>query len=176
MYINNYKVSLLLEDTQMKRFERIIGSCYDLGEPKQRMTQAQHDIVNFLGDDDMGYHAHHWNIPDDLKRRTIPSYLIDHIDVFKHDITLIVYVPNADISDTEAKLKSDLRMKLCMKYGLRYKITKPNPEIFEDPKFAKCTALIILHSDSWTELRKNVRNELNADYKEEWKQKFDAEN
>ena len=160
----------------MKRFERIIGSCYDLGEPKQRMTQAQHDIVNFLGDDDMGYHAHHWNIPDKFKRRTIPSYLIDHIDAFKHDITLIAYVPNADISDTEAKLKSDSRMKLCMKYGLRYKIAKPNPEIFEDSKFAKCTALIILHSDSWTELRKNVRNELNAIYKEEWKQKFDAEN
>ena len=160
----------------MKRFERIIGSCYDLGEPKQCMTQAQHDIINFLGDDDMGYHAHHWNIPDKFKRRTIPSYLIDHIDVFKHDITLIAYVPNADISDAEGKLNSDSRMKLCMKYGLQYTITTPNPEIFEDPKFAKCTALIILHSDSWTELRKNVRNELNADYKEEWKQKFDVEN
>ena len=160
----------------MKRFERIIGSCYDLGDPKQCMTQAQHDIINFLGDGDMGYNAHHWNIPDKFKRRAIPSYLIDHIDVFKHDITLITYTPNACISDTEAKLKSDSRMKLCMKYGLRYKITKPNPEIFEDPKFAKCTALIILHSDSWTELRKNVRNELNAGYKEEWKQKFDAEN
>ena len=160
----------------MKRFERIIGSCYDLGDPKQRMTQAQHDIINFLGDDDMGYNAHHWNIPDKFKRRTVPSYLIDHIDAFKHDISLIAYAPNADISDTEAKLKSDLRMKLCMKYGLRYKITMPNPEIFEDPKFANCTVLIILHSDSWTELRKNVRNELNVDYKEEWKQKFDAEN
>ena len=160
----------------MKRFERIIGNYYNLGDPKQRMTQAQHDIINFLGDDDMGYNAHHWNIPDKFKRRTIPSYLIDHIDVFKHDITLIAYVPNADTSDTEANLKSDVRMKLCMKYGLQYTITKPNPEIFEDPKFAKCTALIILHSDSWTELRKNVRNELNADYKEEWKQKFDVEN
>lgn len=160
----------------MKRFERIIGSCYDLGDPKQHMTQAQHDIVNFLGDDDMGYNAHHWNIPDKFKRRTIPSYLIDHIDVFKHDITLIAYAPNVNTSEVDAKLKSDLRMELCMKYGLRYKIAKPNPEFFEDPKFAKCTALIILHSDSWTELRKNVRNELNIDYKEEWKQKFDAEN
>ena len=160
----------------MKRFERIIGSLYNLGESRQCMTQAQHDIVNFLGDDDMGYNAHHWNIPDKFKRRTIPSYLIDHIDVFKHDITLIAYTPNVNTSEVDAKLKSDLRMKLCMKYGLQYTIAKPNPEIFEDPKFAKCTALIILHSDSWTELRKNVRNELNADYKEEWKQKFDVEN
>lgn len=175
MYINNYKVSLLLEDTQMKRFERIIGSIYNLGEPKQHMTQAQHDIINFLGDDNMGYNARHWNIPGMYKNRLIPSYLIDHTDVFKHDITLIAYVPNMDTSDAEAKLKSDSRMKLCMKHGLQYRITKPEAEIFEDPKFAKCTALIILHSDSWTELRKNVRNELNAQYKEEWKQKLDTE-
>lgn len=159
----------------MKRFERIIGSIYNLGDPRQCMTQAQHDIINFLGDDDMGYNAHHWNIPDKYKSRAIPSYLIDHIDVFKHDITLIAYVPNANASEVENKLKSDSRMKLCMKYGLRYTIAKPSPEIFEDPKFAKCTALIILHSDSWTELRKNVRNELNVDYKEEWKQKLDME-
>ena len=159
----------------MKRFERIIGSLYNLGDPKQCMTQAQHDIINFLGDDNMGYNAHHWNIPDKFKRRSIPSYLIDHTDTFKHDIALIAYVPNVNMSDVEAKLKSDSRMKLCMKYGLQYKITKPSPEIFEDPKFAKCTALIILHSDSWTELRKNVRNELNATYKEEWKQKLDME-
>ena len=160
----------------MKRFERIIGSLYNLGDPRQCMTQAQHDIINFLGDDDMGYNAHHWNIPDKYKSRSIPSYLIDHIDVFKYDITLIAYVPNANTSEVEDNLKSDSRMKLCMKYGLRYTITKPSHEIFEDPKFAKCAALIILHSDSWTELRKNVRNELNADYKEEWKQKFDTEN
>lgn len=160
----------------MKRFERIIGSLYNLGAPRQCMTQAQHDIINFLGDEDMGYNARHWNIPDKYKNRSIPSYLIDHIDVFKHDITLIAYVPNADTSDAEAKLKSDARMKLCMKHGLQCTITKSNPEIFEDQKFAKCTTLIILHSDSWTELRKNVRNELNVDYKEEWKQKFDTEN
>ena len=159
----------------MKRFERIIGSLYNLGDPKQCMTQAQHDIINFLGDDNMGYNAHHWNIPDAFKRRTVPSYLIDHIDTFKHDITLIAYVPNVNASEVEAKLKSDSRMKLCMKYGLQYKITKPDAKIFEDPKFAKCTALIILHSDSWTELRKNVRHELNAAYKEEWKQKLDME-
>lgn len=159
----------------MKRFERIIGSLYNLGAPRQCMTQAQHDIINFLGDDYMGYNARHWNIPDQYKTRSIPSYLIDHIDAFKHDISLIAYVPNANTSEVEDKLKSDSRMKLCTKYGLRYTITKPSPEIFEDSKFAKCTVLIILHSDSWTDLRKNVRNELNADYKEEWKQKFDTE-
>lgn len=160
----------------MIRFERIIGSTYNLGDPRQCMTQAQHDIVNFLGDDNMGYNAHHWNIPDTYKNRTIPSYLIDHTDAFKYDITLIAYAPNVNTSEVAAQLKSDPRMKLCMKYGLRYTIAKPSPEIFEDPKFTKCTALIILHSDSWTELRKNVRNELNVAYKEEWKQKLDMEN
>ena len=160
----------------MNRFERIIGSLYNLGESRRYMTQAQYDIVNFLGEDDTRFHARHWNIPDKFKRRAFPSYWIDHIDVFKHDITLIPYTPNVNTSEVDTKLKSDLRMKLCMKYGLRYTITKPNPEIFENPKFAEGTTLIILHSDNWTELRKNVRKELNVDFKKEWKQKFDAEN
>lgn len=158
----------------MIRFERIIGKLYTLGTPT-RGTQAQLDILNFLGDDSMIYYTRHWNIPMKYKTRLFTSDLVDHLDFFKCDITLIPYLPDLDIFEVDKLIKSDVRMRLCMKYGLQCKIVRPDPEIFKEPKFAKCTALIILHSDSWTDLRKNVRSELNAEYKAEWKQKFDEE-
>ena len=158
----------------MIRFAKIIGEIYNLGNPKANLSQAQHDIMNFLGaDDSRSYYGRYWNIPNkyDKKNRTINKFLIDHIDKFKHDITLIPYIPNRDLFEVDEMLKFDVRMKLCKKHGLKYKIVRPNSRIFADSNYTKCTALIILHSDNWTELRKNICTELNQEYKLEWQQK-----
>lgn len=159
----------------MIRFAKIIGDIYNLGAPRKTMTQAQNDIINFLGDDAMSYKSVHWNIPVAYNTRTCQD-LIDHVDAFTNDITLIPYASNINTDDVSTMLKSDIRMELCMKHGLKYKVIKPDDRIFKDPKFSKCTVLIILHSDNWTDLRKNIIKELNAEYKAEWKRKFDEEN
>lgn len=157
----------------MIRFAKIIGEIYNLGNPKANLSQAQHDIMNFLGDDSSIYYAQHWNIPNkyDKKNRTINKFLIDHINTFKYDITLIPYIHTCDLFEVDEMFQFDVRMKLCKKYGLKYKVVRPDPQIFEDSYYAKCTAMVILHSDNWTELRKNIRAELNQEYKLEWQQK-----
>ena len=160
----------------MIRFAKIIGEIYNLGNPKLTLSQAQHDIMNFLGVKSCGmYYGRHWNIPKkyDASERTLKnSFLIDHIDKFKYDITLLPYIKDDSVLlDIEEIFRSDVRMKLCMKYGLKYTIGRPHSRIFEDPYFAKRTALIILHCDNWMELRKNICAELNREYRLEWKQK-----
>lgn len=160
----------------MIRFEKIIGDIYNLGMPRKTMTQAQNDIINFLSGNSC-YYTRHWNIPTKyIMQSAGHECIFDHIDAFKNYITLIPYITTDMTPNIDEILKSNIRVKLCMKYGLQYKIINPNPMIFSDPKFVNCTRLIILHSDNWPELRKNVIRELYREYKTEWKRKFDEEN
>ena len=130
----------------MNRDTRKIGEIYHLGKPARYAKKSMSKIIHFLGDgDDWFAFKYAGYLP---KRRSWMGYVIDHIDVFKHHLTLLPYVGE----DIENVIKQDPHWRLCIQCGLRYEIVDPDPTIFEKDFRCDYVKLIILSCDDWGKL------------------------
>ena len=114
-----------------------IGEIYHLGKPARYAKKSMLKIIYFLGD---GCYTFTYSsyLP---KRKLCISRVIDHVDAFKHHLTLLPYVVGEDV---ENEIKQDPHWQLCIQCGLRYEIVDPDPTIFENDFRCDYVKLIIL--------------------------------
>lgn len=145
----------------MLRKKSVIGRLYNLGLPRSRSTQAQSDIVCFLSGRTRGcYHTTHWYPTKEMKEED-NIFLVDHVDYFKKDITLIPYLSIEKIHDEIAKSN---RWKLAISKGLSYKVLQPDNSIYVEKNGFWNANLVILHCEDWLYLRKEMRRSLFDQY------------
>lgn len=134
-----------------------IGEIYSLGKPARYAKKSMCRIIHFLGDWPYTF-KYEGNLP---KRELFISRLIDHVDVFKHHLTLLPYVVNEDVENV---IKQDPHWQLCIQCGLRYEIVDPDPAIFENGWKCDYVKLIILSCDDWRKLCTDINHELKRTY------------
>ena len=136
----------------MNRDADKIGEIYHLGKPARRTTKSMLRIIHFLGD---GWYTFIYDsvLP---KRKVGIELLVDHVDVFKHHVTLLPYTDD----NVEDKILQDPRWQLCIQCGLRYDIINPDPAIFEIDWKCGYEKLIILSCSDWRKLCTDVKREL----------------
>ena len=133
-----------------------IGEIYHLGEPARHTTKSMLRIIHFLGDGRYTF-VYEGILP---KRKIGIELLVDHVDVFKHHLTLLPYVGD----DVENEIKQDSHWQLCIQCGLRYEIISPDPAIFENDFRCDYVKLIILSCDDWRKLCTDINHELKRIY------------
>lgn len=134
-----------------------IGEIYHLGKPARYAKKSMSKIIHFLGE---GWHTFKYEtyLP---KRGSYMSRFIDHIDEFKHHLTLLPYVVGEDVENV---IRQDPHWQLCIQCGLRYEIVDPDPEIFEKDWEWNDVKLIILSCDDWRKLCTDIAHELKRIY------------
>ena len=144
----------------MLRKESVMGRLYNLGSPRRRSTQAQADVVHFLSGQSRDYNTKHWYIPKEMQGED-NCVLVDHVDYFKKDITLIPYLSLERIQEEIAK--SD-RWRLAISKGLSYSVLQPDNRIYVVEGGFWNANLVILHCEDWVSLRKEVQRSLFDQY------------
>lgn len=135
-----------------------IGEIYHLGKPRRYTKKSMRKIIHFLGEGEWFTFKYESYLP---KREPGIELVIDHVDEFKHHLTLLPYFP-ADYAENE--IKQDPRWQLCIKCGLRYEIIDPDPAIFENDFRCDFVTLIILSCDDWRKLCTDISRELKRTY------------
>ena len=141
----------------MIRYAGKIGEIYHLGKPTRYATKSMLKIIYFLGDGCCTF-KYTGKLP---KRELCISRLIDHVDAFKHHLTVLPYVVGEDI---ENEIKQDPHWQLCIQCGLRYEIVAPDPTIFENNWRYDYVKLIILSCSDWRKLCTDISRELKRIY------------
>lgn len=151
----------------MIRFEKVIGEIYGLGKPMKKVSKDQADVCRFLGSEQYRgdwYHTgncgHSMVMPLEYKYdgNISKHHLLDHLEAFKNDLVFIPYTYS--VEELEILLKNNIHFQLCLKYGMTYRLCKPDNKIFKSLPFSFKSSLVILNCDNWTELRKSINRDL----------------